>query len=320
MFRVLDVAASGSAILTEDAGKVAPPPEETIRWIDLDQQDEAQLALLRDRFGFHPLAIEDCAHFDQRPKLEEYGEYLFLVIHGFTRNGKTATQLKPIEVHAFMGPRFLVTVHESPCEALDAAWKRVARDPALARKGTDFLYYILADAIVDANFPILDDINDLLEDIEDAVLGRAERRELPELFEIKRTLSTMRRFLSPQREVFAMLAKRGDPRVSERTALYFRDVYDHLVRISESIDAGREILGNALDAYLTMVSNRTNEVMKRLAIMSAIFLPLTFVTGFFGQNFTHLPFDSDLLMWTAIFLCLLVPGAMLFWFQKSEWL
>jgi magnesium transporter len=129
----------------------------------------------------------------------------------------------------------------------------------------------------------------------------------------------MRKVLSPERDVFAVLAKRGDPRISEKTALYLRDVYDHLVRIYESIDAGRDLLGNALDAYLSMASNRTNEIMKRLTLLSAVFLPLTFITGFFGQNFEHLPFHSDALMYSMLACCAAIPTAMVVVFRRSGW-
>jgi magnesium transporter len=148
---------------------------------------------------------------------------------------------------------------------------------------------------------------------------RHDPEDLAKIFALKRTLVLMRKVLSPERDVFAVLSKRGDPRVSEKTALYFRDVYDHLVRIYESIDTGRDLLGNALDAYLSMASNRTNEIMKRLTLLSAVFLPLTFITGFFGQNFEHLPVHSDAVMYAMAGACLLIPPAMVIWFRRSGW-
>jgi magnesium transporter len=129
----------------------------------------------------------------------------------------------------------------------------------------------------------------------------------------------MRKVLSPERDVFSLLAKRGDPRVSEKTSLYFRDVYDHLSRIAEGLEAARDLLGNALDAYLSMSANRTNEIMKRLTLLSAVFLPLTFITGFFGQNFDHLPFHSDAFMYSMIATCALIPTAMVILFKRSGW-
>jgi magnesium transporter len=320
LFRIMDIpAAGGSASLSDGPDSALPPPDGIVRWIDVAAQDEPGMTLLAGRFGLHPLTVEDCLHFDQRPKLEEYGDYLFVVMHAFNQKPGDEVGLEPLELHAFLGRGYLMTVHEQPIAPLDTTWRRVAKDVALGRHGADFLLYLVADAIVDANFPVIDALSDRLEDLEDSVLSRFDRQDLSRIFELKHALVLMRRILSPERDVFAILAKRGDARISEKTALYFRDVYDHLARLQESIDAGRDILGNALDAYLSMGSNRTNEIMKRLTLLSAVFLPLTFVTGFFGQNFEHLPYHSDLFMFSMITLCVLMPSTMLLWFKRSGW-
>jgi magnesium transporter len=320
MYRVLDVGSDQIPRIATGPERVEPPPADVIRWIDLSAHEPSDLELLAERFRFHPLTLEDCAHFDQRAKLEEYGDYLFIVMHGFYCPGTDPRELVPLELHAFLGRGYLVTVHEKPIPALDAAWRRVTTDPGAALRGADFVYYLVLDAIVDTNFAHLDLLSDALEMIEEAVLERADRDDLTRIFELKRTLVTMRKTLSPQRDVLAILAKRGSVYISDRTSLYYRDVYDHLVRIYESIDASRDLLGNALDVYLSMVGQRTNEIMKSLTILSAIFLPLTFVTGFFGQNFEHLPFGSDPLMFTMIAACLALPIGMLYWFKRRQWL
>jgi magnesium transporter len=318
-FRIMDVTAGGAVSLSEGSDLAVPPADSTVRWIDVCEQDESSMRLLADRFALHPLTVEDCLHVDQRPKLEEYGDYLFVVMHAFALKGGDPCDIEPLELHAFLGHGYLMTVHESPIPPLDTVWQRVAKDAGLGRHGADFLYYLAADAIVDANFPIIDSLSDRLEDLEDSVLSSHSREDLSKIFELKRTFVMMRRILSPERDVFAILSKRGDLRVSEKTALYFRDVYDHLIRLHESIDAGRDILGNALDAYLSMVSNRTNEIMKRLTLLSAVFLPLTFVTGFFGQNFDHLPIHSDVVMYSMVAACVLIPLGMFLWFKRSGW-
>lgn len=316
--RVLDIPLLEGA---PQPGELGPPPEHCIRWIDIVAQDEGALDLLQKRFDFHPLAIEDCRHFDQRPKLEEYTGYLFIVMHGFSLRLEGAdSDVTPHELHAFLGPRYLVTIHTDAIDPLDSVWKRIAGDAGLGRRGADFLYYLIVDEIVDANFVILDQLSDALDDIEDAVLHRSERRDLANIFQLKKALVTLRRILSPQRDVFAMLAKRGHVCIQEKSSVYFRDVYDHLTRIYESIDAARDMLGNALDAYLSMVAQRTNDIMKRLTILSAVFLPLTFVTGFFGQNFTSMPFDSVFLLVGALVSLVLIPAGMLYWFRRSGWL
>jgi magnesium transporter len=324
MFRVLEVGPTGDIQLHEGTAQVGPPPDGHFRWVDLVGQDDAQLEILRARFDFHPLAVEDCAHFDQRPKLEEYGKYLFIVTQGFSCQGETVKELDVHELHAFIGANYLVTVHLGGIEALESVWKRAAGDPVLMRRGVDFLQYLVLDGMVDDNFPILDLVADELEAIEDAVLSSPRREDLSRIFELKHHLVQMRKVLSPQRDVLATLSKRGDERVSEKTALYFRDVYDHLVRINESIEANRDLLGNALEAYLSAVSQRTNEIMKYLTIMSAVFLPLAFVVGFFGMNFEDLPglkgwMHSDLLMYVMLSICVIVPVGMIIWFKRKDW-
>ncbi|MEJ7591162.1 MAG: magnesium/cobalt transporter CorA [Planctomycetaceae bacterium] len=320
MFRVLDVGPSGPATVTEGEERVGPPPEGTLRWIDLQKQDDAMLGLLVEQFQFHPLTIEDCSHFDQRPKLEEYGDYLFLVTHGFRLTPSNSEPLEVLELHTFLGERYLVTVHVEPIPALDEVWKRLQQEASLVRRGVDFVSYLVTDAIVDSFFPLLDDIAAQVEDVEDHVLARTHKVELADIFRLKRLLVQLRKVLSPQRDVFGLLAKRGEGWIDQRTALYFRDVYDHVLRIHEWVEGTRDLLGNALDAYLWSASQRTNEIMKRLTLLSAIFMPLTFITGFWGQNFTGLPFDSNGMMAAMLISCALVPAAMVYFFMRSKWL
>ncbi|HMI89415.1 MAG TPA: magnesium/cobalt transporter CorA [Polyangiaceae bacterium] len=319
MIRILDLVPGQRPVVSDSADKIAPPQPGHTRWIDIKEQREADMQLLGERFPFHHLTLEDCLHFDQRPKVEEFDDYLFVVLHAFSCPSETC-DAEAEEVHLFLGSQnYLITVHTADIAAIDTVWKRAESDAGLATRGADFLLYLVSDAIVDANFPILDRVNDALESIEDSVLERQNPDDLARIFQLKRTLVLMRKVLSPERDVFAVLSKRGDPRISEKTALYFRDVYDHLVRIYESIDAGRDLLGNALDAYLSMTSNRTNEIMKRLTLLSAVFLPLTFITGFFGQNFEHLPFHSDALMYAMAACCIAIPTVMVVVFKRSGW-
>jgi magnesium transporter len=325
MFRVLTVPEKGKLHTSEGDKDVRPPHAGAFRWIDLQDQDDETLELLKQRFDFHPLAIEDCANFDQRPKLEEYGTYLFIVSHALSCTDPSSGELDIHEVHAFLGERYLVTVHTAALEPLDAVWDRLAGDDALAGRGADFVYYLVADRMVDTNFPLLDRIADELETLESDVLSNPHPDQLATMFKLKRLLVAMRKTLSPQRDVFGMLAKRGGDQVSDKTSIYFRDIFDHLVRLNESIEAGRDLLGNCFDAYLSSVSNRTNQIMKSLTIMSAVFLPLAFVVGFFGMNFEDLPLlphwmQSDALMYVMLATCLAIPLGMLLWFHRSRWI
>jgi magnesium transporter len=304
---------------TDGVENVTPPGAGELYWIDLQNYQESDLETLRQRFNFHPLAIEDCLHSNQRAKVDDYGSYMFVVMHAITLGGAGRGRLKIEEVHGFLGDRYLVTIHRNPIAELDNLWKRVAADQPSAPDGADFLYYLLADALVDGIFPIIDRLSDQIEEVEGAIMERVDEAQLPRLMSLKRTLVTIRRVLSPERDVVAATLRRGDSRISEKTALYLRDVYDHLVRAYEQIDVERDLLGNAMDAYISMMANRTNVIMKQLTLLASIFLPLTFLTGFFGQNFNLLPYESHALFYVELATIVLLPAAMYFWFRKRGW-
>jgi magnesium transporter len=325
VFRSVDLDSKGALEVHLDGNRVSPPPEGTLRWIDLSGENAGLLDELRQRFDFHPLAIEDCREFDQRPKLEEYRDHLFLVTQGFSSQGELVSELTLHELHAFLGKNYLVTVHTDELLSVEDVWRRVTHSPAALERGVDFVYYLIASRMADADFPILDRITDELEGIEDRILAAPSPSDLSRIFELKRHLVMMRKVLSPQRDTMAMLSRRGDSRVSERTSHYFRDVHDQLVRINESIEANRDLLGNALEAYLSSAANRTNEIMKYLTLLSAVFLPLAFIVGFFGQNFVNLPglpgwVESDALMRVMVALCIVTPIGMVTWFKLRRWI
>ena len=325
VLRVMDRSPDGKLTVQESPAKLHPPPEGTLRWVDLTDAGADLLERLRTGFDFHPLAIEDCRQFDQRPKLEEYRDHLFLVTQGFSCPSEHLSKMTLHELHAFLGATYLVTVHADTLPAIDETWQRVLSNPNALERGVDFIYYLIESRMVDGNQPILDRITDQLEELEDSVLGRPDKRDLAQIFDLKRRLVMLRKVLSPQRDTVAMLARRGEGRVSEQTSHYFRDVYDQLVRLNESIEANRDLLGNALDAYLSAVSNRTNEIMKYLTLLSAVFLPLAFVVGFFGQNFESLPgfphwTQSEPLMHFMLGLCAFTPVVMVAWFRYRDWI
>jgi magnesium transporter len=296
----------------------APGEGESV-WIDLVNPSESELAELRRQFGFHPLALDDVRSYEQRPKLEEFADHLFLVVHRL-EVGASNERLASDELHAFLGARYLVTAHANSCAEIDAVMARLAAETELQARGPAFWFYLVSEAVADASSTEIDELGGTLDELEECVLTGKAQDVLENLLLLKRKLATARRLVSPQRDVYAALAKFRSEAVPERTAVYFRNVYDQLVRTLETLDSLRELTGNALEAHFSMLSQRTNEIMKHLTVLSSIFLPLTFVTGFFGQNFEHLPFASDALMWSGIASCLLLPATMLTWFRLKRWL
>jgi magnesium transporter len=290
-----------------------------VKWIDVLEPDEPTLLNLAERFGLHKLAVEDCLHLDQRPKLEDYGTHQFLVLQGFSTLTDDWSDLSMHELHLFIGPDWLITVHAKAHAAIEHAHQRLAADPANTfGRGVDFVMYVLADALVDNNFPVLDAFNTALEDLEERLFASYPPRSmLQEIFALKRSLATVRRVLSPQRDIVGLLARRGIAQVQDRNTPYFRDVFDHLVRIYEQIDAARDLAGNVVEGYLSQVANRTNDISKQLTIFASIFMPLSFIVGFFGQNFETLNRPQYLL--TMLALMVAVPVSMVMWFRHKGW-
>jgi magnesium transporter len=316
--RVVNLPENGPPVV-QAAGEdwLGPPPAGCLRWIDIEQPGPDLLEQMRVPFNLHPLAIEDCLTFGQRPKLEEYPGHLFVVIH---RLELRKSGLEGNEIHAFLTPGALITVHAEPCLELSRVLERIAHDPTVHGRGIGFVYYLIADLVALANDDVLSTIADSIEDVEAELFAGDKEPSLPRLFALKRSLSAARRYLSPQRDLFATLTKLENRTLGDRNALYFRDVYDKVVRANESIEASRDLASNVLDAHFSKMSQRTNDVMRRLTALSAVFLPLTFITGFFGQNFEMLPFGSHGLMWSVLALCGALPATMLYWFYRSRWL
>jgi magnesium transporter len=250
-------------------------------WLDLWQPGGEDFEILRDVFRFHPLAVEDSQQFEQRAKLDDYDDFVFIVIYGAVPDDD-----RLVEVHCFYSERYLVTVHRDDAPAFAEIRARYDKRQKPIEQPSLLLYRII-DGLVDSFFPILAAFDDRIDELENAIFLRADDRQLQEIFQMKRLLVGMRKAVTPQRDMFASLmgGVAELPGLDEEDERYFRDVYDHLIRISDLIDSYRDLLTGAMDVYLSTVSNRLNAVMKQLTVIATVFLPLTFITGFFGQNF-----------------------------------
>ena len=283
-------------------------------WLKLQGCSNEQIATVGERFGLHPLAVEDTQEFGQRPKLDDYGTTALLVFYGVDPDGE------PVEVHLHVSGAWLITVHQEGHALLEAAAKRVVREPP---KTEEEAIYRVIDNLTDSFFPVLDGVDDRIDDLMDAMLESPSQDQRQQLFHLRRKLIELRRIATPQRDI---LARGGDvlgglPGLEADDARdWFRDVYDHLVRISELIDSYRDLLSGALDLYLSTVSNRLNAISTQLTIVASIFLPLTFVTGFFGQNFGALVrhIDSPAAFWGYGIGSMVVSAlALLWWFRRQ---
>jgi magnesium transporter len=252
-------------------------------WLDLHDPTEEDFRLLRDVFKFHPLALEDSQQFGQRPKLEDYGEFVFFVFYGAA---PPPDEDRLVEVHCFYSERFLVTLRREEAPACEALKARYTKRPAPLEKPIALLYRLL-DGLTDSFFPALEDFDERIDAVEDEIFREPREEQLEEIVRMKRRLNRLRRVVGPQRdmvaELFGGLAQLpGSDLEAER---YFRDIFDHLIRVADLIDSYKDLLAGAMDVYLSSVSNRLNLVVERLTVLSTMLLPLIVLTGFFGQNF-----------------------------------
>jgi magnesium transporter len=252
-------------------------------WLDLHDPTEEDFRLLRDVFKFHPLALEDSEQFGQRPKLEDYGDFVFFVFYGAA---PPPDEDRLVEVHCFYSERFLVTVRQDEAPSCEALKERYSKRPAPLEKPIALLYRVL-DGLTDSFFPALEDFDERIDRVEDEIFGEPKEEQLEEIVRMKRRLNRLRRVVGPQRDLVGQLfggmaqLPGSDPEAEH----YFRDVYDHLIRVADLIDSYKDLLTGAMDVYLSSVSNRLNLVVERLTVLSTVLLPLIVLTGFFGQNF-----------------------------------
>lgn len=263
-------------------------------WVDLDASDPAQFALLERVFGFHPLAISDAKNPATRVKVEEYEGFLFTVIRGVRWDATTDDpyDLTTFNLYFFLGPNYLVTVHAEPVESIATVEENLARNPELLRRGAERLMHAVMDLAVDAFFPVVDGVDDFLGGLEERVFVSFDPDTLREIFAVKRLVVTLRRHLAPQREVFNVLTNRPSALLATDSQIYFRDVYDHVLRINDSLDSYRDLLGGTMEAYLTQVSNRLNVATKGLTVVATVSIPFVVVSGMWGMNFSHIPLSG----------------------------
>jgi magnesium transporter len=264
---------------------------EGLLWVDLDLSQPAQAALLSEVFHFHPLAIEDAFNPISRVKVDEYPDFMLIVarVVGFRESTPDPYDLDTANLNIFLGKRIVVTAHVEPLPVIAELMKRLSNNHDLMERGPARVAYLALDAAVDAYFPVLDGIDEFVDELEQRVFGHFDEHLLHEIFKVKRLVISLRRYLSPQREVLGQLANRPSPLLPPETQLYFRDVYDHMLRITDSLDSFRDLLSSTLDGYLTQVSNRLGKVSKSLAIVGALSVPFVVVAGVYGMNFDFIP-------------------------------
>ncbi len=310
------------AFTVEDLGSISDLIEQpdTIVWLDGLDPSRDEVASLAEEFGFHPLAIDDYHTPHERPKVDEYPGYYFIVVHALDYTASTF-DMRSRELSMFIGRNYVVTLHREPMETMGQVRRSWCEGAKTASGGIGMLLYEVLDGLVDSYFPILDQIDDQLDELEDDVLRSGRQSSVERIFRLKRALLMMRRSATPLRDVLNTLSRREQPLLSEHAIAYLRDVYDHTLRIVDTIDTYRDILTGALDAYLTVVSNQLNMVMKTLTAGAIVLATDTVIAGIYGMNFRHMPE----LHWRygypfALGLMAAVTAGLILYFRRIKWL
>jgi magnesium transporter len=287
-------------------------------WVDISNPSVNDLEVLRKRFKLHKLTIEDCFKEKSRIKAEEFMTYDFLVLRGIKHVKK---RLKVYDLNFIIGKNYIISVHKGPVESFEKLKEKTEKLNDLVKKGPDFLLHNLIDTEVDNIFPVIEKIDEKVDKIEDKLFKVYDPGNINKLFTLKRQILAIRRHMSGQRDIVGMLAKRNFPFISAKAEAYFRDIYDHMIRINEMIENTREVLSNALEINLTITSNRLNEIMKVLTVIATIMMPLTLITGIYGMNFKNMPeLFWDYGYFFTLGLMIVIGLVMLFYFYKKGWL
>ncbi len=295
-------------------------------WVDFQgAPNEVSEPILRETFRFHPLAIDDALQESHVPRVDDWEDYLYLVLHAVVFRRESDSPIETLELDVFLGRNYMVTHHDLPIPAIDQLWDRCQHDERLLKNGTDHLLYELADHMVTRYMPVMDAIDDAVDKLEVEIFDRPMPDTLERLFQLKQAVIYLRRIIAPQREVFNRLARDDYAVIDTRKRVYFRDIYDHLVRLHDTSEGMRDLVSGAVDTYLSVINNRLSDVMKTLTIITTLFMPVSFLAGFFGMNFfaparpLQICTGAPALGMTFA-LMLIMPAGMYLWLRRRGWM
>ncbi|MFC1943156.1 magnesium/cobalt transporter CorA [Chloroflexota bacterium] len=275
--------------LTEDQVRSSYDSGDGLLWVDISKTTNEDGQLLKSVFKFHQLAIEDCISTNiHPPKVDDFEEHIFMIVHGVNYAVESEV-VETAELGIFLGKNFVVSNHGYPLLSVEAVKQQIERDGRPMRRSADFLAYSIVDALVDNVSPTVDKMTEIAEDIEEEVIRNPQQPTLEAILKLKRSAIHLHRVMAPQREVLNRMSRGDFKLIGEDARIFYRDIYDHIVRIEDMNQTVRDITDNALATYMSSIANKQNEVMKILAIVAAIFLPLGLITGIFGMNFTNMP-------------------------------
>ena len=294
---------------------------EGLLWVDMENVTGKDAELLSNVFCFHTLAVEDCVSKNiHPPKIDDFEDYLFIIVHGINYCIKSDV-VETTELALFVGKNYVVTSHDVPMRSVSAMVERVRKDERLMRRGADFLAQDIIDTLVDNIMPTIEEMDEKNDQLEAEALHEPKRETLMSIMQLKRSILALTRVILPQREIMNGLSRGEYALISERAQIYYRNIYDHLVRIEMLTLGLRDMTESVLSTYLSSVSNRMNEVMKVLTLIASIFIPLTFIAGIYGMNFANMPELEWKYGYFIILIVMAVIGISLaFYFRRKKWL
>lgn len=293
----------------------------SVLWVDLNVIDEEEIDILTEIFNLHPLTIEDLIMANARPKVENFNDYLFLVMFSIEALEKDKGKLKTDERDFCLGKNFLITTHNNGSGAFAVCKERLRKQSPIIKNGADFLMYSLLDSLVDSYFPVITEFDNMVDEMSDELFRNPSNETLKKIYMLKNEIMYLRRTIGPQADVMSMIARGNTPFISTANTIYFRNIYDNLVRLNDVVGTSRDIVTGAMEAYVSIVSNRLNEIMKTLTIISTIMMPLTLIASFYGMNFKHMPeLDSKFGYPLVIVIMIILTITMLFFFKRKKWI
>jgi magnesium transporter len=295
---------------------------QTVVWVDMEGPGEADDRVLLDTFRFHPLTVEDCRANRHHPKVEEFPNYLYFIVHG-VHTDTGPDRFNTIELDGYLGPNYVVTYHHDPFNSVDKVKRIVRSSPITCQRGADFLLHQIIDLIVDDYLPVMDVFDERINKLEDDIFKkqRPNNRMLEQILGLKRSILKLRRISSKQLDVLYRISHGQFALISAPVLPFYRDIYDHIGRVTDLAENYRDLISDALSAYLSVVSNRLNQIMKVLTIFSAIMLPLTFIAGVYGMNFDNMPELHTRYGYYIVWLIMIsIAVFMLFYFRRKGWI
>lgn len=294
--------------------------EHSLLWVDMEELEDEDIEILMNVFGLHPLTVEDCIMVNARPKVEDFCNYLFFVTQGVRLNPEN-NKIETYEVDFCLGKNYLITVHTEPIEAIALNRERVDKGSPVISRGSDFLMYCILESLSDSYFPIVDKFDKRVDEMEEDLFKNPTTKTFNQIYRLKNDTMLLRRTIGPQVDTMSMLTRGDFSLIKPVNYVYFRNVYDHLVRINDIVGTSRDIVTGALEAYVSIVSNRLNEVMKVLTILATVMMPFVVIPSIYGMNLRFLPFaQHEQGLWFILGFTAILTAVMLFFLNKKRWL